>query len=195
MRYWDTSDDPTNANLTYLESIAQDRSPTFDAEQVNDKFGAVISMLDVLPKAVLRHFDFPSLYIGGSAVRWSAERRAAEVEKLRKAIADGLDKIAADDCLIHRGTADLSDRKRTRGEVILEALAKFKALFPQRDYSGALTSLRQASFGTSVQRRVDEIDKILARKRWPGPTSKEYEVYRQIGDIEFYAAHYHREAA
>jgi hypothetical protein len=46
-----------------------------------------------------------------------------------------------------------------------------------------------------LQRDVAEIDRILARKRWNGHTSPEYEVYRKIHEMDFTAQRYHREPA
>ncbi|WP_172839615.1 hypothetical protein [Sphingomonas sp. LK11] len=195
MRHWDTVDGPTNANLAYLESIAQDRKPPFDLEQINNKFGAVIEVTNMLPSAVMRHFDLPFLFIGASAEHWSTERRTAEAQKLCDALMKGLDEIAKDDSLRKGGSAKFSDRKRTRGEVILAAVGKFKEAYRAQNYSPSLSSLREAAMGTSIQRRVTEIERILNRARWSGPTSRDYEVYREIGAIEFYASRYHHEPA
>lgn len=192
MRYWDTGDEATNANLTYLRSIALDSKPPFDLNRVNDKFIAVIGVIEMLPVKVRQHFDFPQLYIGGSAEWWSAERRNTEAARLCDALTTGLDRIASDPTLRKGGGADLRDRKKSQGEAILAALEAFKAVFPNRSYSAELSALRQATLGTSLQWRVTEIERVLNKSRWNGPTTREYEVYRELGAIEFHAAHYYR---
>jgi hypothetical protein len=193
MRYWDTPDDATNANLGYLESLSTNDRPPIDVEQVNDLFGAVIRVTRMLPAAVMRHFDLPSLYIGGSAERWNADKRLQEVSRLCEALRSGLDLVFADATLQKGGGANFSDRPRTKGESVLDALEAFKREFPDRSYSSSLAALSRAAAGTRMNRDVTTIEKIVSRKRWSGPNSPEYEVYRAVGAIEFYAARFHHE--
>lgn len=194
MTPWNTPDAVTNSNLSYLESIAKDRDPPFDETRINDRFSEVISVVETLPLAVRKHFSL-NAYIANFASFWSPETRNEKAAELSDALARGLEAVAADPDLRKGGDADWSDRPRTRGEDILDAAAALKRELPTGHFHASLQALRTAVAGTSLQRHLTEIDRVLAKKRWDRPTSREYEIYRELGSIEFAAKRYFRKSA
>lgn len=191
MRSFCTKDEPTNANLTHLESLAR-TWPGIGVEAFMDKVRGVIGVQKMLPKAVLRHFEFPFLFIGDSAYRWTPVELEKRARDLADAINVGLERVAADGSLAKDGDADLSDRLPTKGEEIKTALKAY------REYPGPseLSILRSALYGTSLHRFMERLDKWLARKRpSPGGRSIEYEIALVLGDIARRADDYHHEEA
>jgi hypothetical protein len=191
MRYWRTKDDPTNANLTYLDSIAQ-TWPGMTVDEFMAKVRAVIGLREMLPKAVLRHFDLPFLYVGADPYRWGEDRLREKTTELVGALEIGLAAAFADPELGPDGAADWSDRPPTRGEEIKAALACYRE---DRDVR-SLADLRQACAPTRLSRHVERLDKWLARKRPSSPhRSIEYEIADALGDIGRAAGDFHHEPA
>jgi len=190
MRYWDTGDEATNSNLAQLER-AGESWPGLTVDDFMNKILSVIDVRKVLPAAVLRHFNFPSLLIGNTASSWSKQRLADETAKLCGAINEGLDRVAADPTLQRGGGADLSDRPQTVGERVLAAL---KAFEKERGHA-EFTKLRMAAMMTPLQRYVEKLDQALQQKGTRGNLSPEQTVLRAIGELEWYAHRCHHEKA
>ncbi len=188
-RHWNTGDRPTDANLTYMESLATSwRGMT--VEHFMDKLRGVIGLQRMLPKAVRDHFTLPFLYIGNSAYDWLPERLQEEAATLCSALEAGLKAVHNDESLAKGGSADLSDRPATRGEEVRAALDAY------REYPGSheLSRLRQAASGTSLHRYIDRLDKWLARKRPSSPDRPiEYEIASVLGDIARHVDDLHHE--
>ncbi len=190
-RHWQTRDSVTNANLEYVESLAQLR-PGLTVEQFMGKLRAVIGIRRMLPAAVLRHFDLPFLFIGDDAYDWDADRLEEEAARLCAALDTGLAAAHADPGLARGGAADLSDRPPTRGEEIAAALHAYRD-----DPCGArLSDLRHACSSPGPQRLIDRLDKWLARKRPSSPDRPiAYEIASVLGDIRRDAEDFHHEPA
>lgn len=190
-RYWHTGDTPTDANLSYMESLARPWSG-MTVEHFMDKIRGVIGVERMLPRAIRRHFALPPFFIGNAAYDWPPERLREETERLCDALEAGLAATHADPTLSRKGLADLSDRPATKGEELREALEAY------REYRGRaeLNRLRQVASSTSLYRYIDRLDYWLARKR---PSSKErpieYEIVSVLGDIGRRINDYHSEPA
>lgn len=191
MRHWQTGDVPTDANLTYIENLAQ-TWPSMTVDQFMDKLRGVIGVERMLPAAVKRHFKLPVLFIGDNAYRWDAERLAEESAGLCDALKAGLAAVDADPSLKREGNADLSDRPPTRGEEIAAALQAYQA-----DRSNShLSDLRIACSVQGLHHYIDQLDKWLARKRPSSPDRPiAYEIASVLGDIRRRAGDYHHEPA
>jgi hypothetical protein len=190
VRYWNTGDSATDANLTYLESLGTPW-PGITVEPFMDKVRGAINVTSMLPEAVRRHFALPSLFIGAMAYDWNAERLQAEADKLCAAIEKGLEAAAADPALTRGGGADLSDRPTSRGEDVLAALAVFKASRGDAEYQ----ALRIASPGGPIGAAIEDLGRARKRQRLSGTLSVEQEILRAIGSIEWHASRYHHERA
>jgi hypothetical protein len=194
IRFWDTADPPTNANLGLLEGLGADwRGLT--TEQALQKYEQVIGVRRMLPAVVARHFNFPFLEIGGEAPSWTPQRREERSKQLCDAINEGLDHVAIDRALQTGGGADFSDRPQTKGEAIMKALEVFQKAWPRGSWASELTTLEVSVSGTPMQSDVRRLRELLSAKRWSGPTSVEYEVYRVIEDVEGRASRYHHRLA
>ncbi len=190
-RYWDTGDSPTDANLNYLESLAQNwRGMT--VEHFMDKLRGVIGVEKMLPKAVRSHFSLPFLFIGDAAYSWSDARLAEKTSELCTAIEAGLAAAFADNSLKRHGGADLSDRPATKGEELRVALTAYR----ENRGTAELSNLRQVCYGTRLHSRMDQLNKWLARKRPSSPDRPiEYEIASVLGDIGRHVDDYHCEPA
>ena len=188
---WDTGDEPTDHNLRFLGQLAE--SPRdHTADSVSNRFGNVITVEKMLPAVIKAHFQLPFLFIGDSAEHWSATRRAEKIAELTTALTAGLESLEIDPSLKRGGGADFSDRPASKGEEIAGALQAY------RDSPGSseLSELRQATYGTSLRRYVEQLDKWLVRKRpSPGGPSIEYEIALALGEIGRRASDWHHEPA
>lgn len=187
MRYFRTKDEPTNANLRYLDALAH-FWPDLSVEDFMGKIRGAIEVREMLPSAVLRHFQFPMLFIGDAAYSWSPERLREKAKALCTAIVDGLDRVEADHSLNKGGEADLSDRPRTKGEELRAAVRAFQ----DRRSATELAQLRTAVQSTDLIRRFEKLEHWLGRKRPSSPhRSVEYEVISAAADIGRRADDYH----
>ena len=187
MRYLRTKDEPTNANLRYLDALAQ-LWPDLSVEDFMGKIRGVIEVREMLPSAVLRHFRFPMLFIGDAAYSWSPARLRENAEALCVAIGDGLDRVEADISLKKGGEADLSDRPRTKGEEIRAAVRAFQ----ERRGDTELAQLRTAVQSTNLIGRFEKLEHWLGRKRPSSPhRSIEYEIIAAVADIGRRADDFH----
>lgn len=191
MRYWQTSDGPTNANLDHLENLARPwRGITVD--HFMDRIRSLIGIEKMLPQAVRRHFNLPPLYLGNAPHHWSSERLVEKTQELCDALEAGLASAHVDPALQRAGNADLSDRPATRGEEIAEALDAYR----RNGGSAELSTLRQACYGTRLTSHIEKLDRWLNRKRPSSPDrSIAYEIACVLGDIGREASDLHHEPA
>ncbi|WP_217272094.1 hypothetical protein [Sphingopyxis sp. BSNA05] len=190
MRYWNTGDSATDKNLGYLESLGSPFN-NISVDQYMNKLQGVIGVEKMLPKAVLSHFNLPSLFIGNSAYSWTDERLQENADNLCRAINEGLYNAYNDESLKKGGDADLSDRPLTKGEEIYAAVSAYI------DCRGAseLHALRMAVSG-SMYHRMKQLDHWLDRKRpSPGGRPIESEIISVLFDIRRYADDFHHEPA
>lgn len=179
MRYWQTRDGPTNANLSYLETLAKSW-PGISRDQFMEKLRAVIGLQRVLPQTVRRHFSLPYLFIGNEAERWSDARLQEKAEELCESLESGLAAAHDDPSLGRDGDADWSDRPATRGEEIVAAEKAFAETRSGTD----LANLRAACAGTPAGRAFDALERWLKRRRSTDPhRTVEYEIVCALSDI------------
>lgn len=185
MHYWRTGDEVTDANLSYLENLARWDSKS-GKEQTHQLALAVIRVSPMLPALVSSHFELPSPYIGGGAYDWSDAQRAKWIESMTSAISRGLESASLDEALKRDNSPDFSDRPRSRGEVILEALERFR----QSRSNSDLSDLSVAIGPTNLHSYFDELKRALVRKRPSPGSSLEVEILKAIGKLDFYARHW-----
>lgn len=190
MKIWKTKDEPTNANLRLLESLAA--SKPMGADQATDRLTTVIAVDDMLPKAVRDHFHLPSLYIGSAHYRWSQTELEAWWSRLATAIQAGLDAVEGDVGLQKGGAGSFDDRPPTRGE---ELKAACRAYSDHRN-SSSLDELRIACTAPGLSRYFEQLVYWLGRKRpAPGRRPISSEIWIAISNIEMQADFYHHHKA
>lgn len=113
------------------------------------------------------------------------------IERITSAIGKGLEAAAADPMLARDSNPDFSDRPRSRGEEILDALTAFEK---ERDQT-ALSRLKMAVSPTGLQSRVKTIEMLMNRKRPYGNQSPEVALLSELGRLEFEARGYHGQKA
>lgn len=186
MRNWNTGDRVTDSNLEALDNMA-DCARRMEARSLIDLVRTVIGIDDMLPKCVKVHFKFPNLYFGSQADGWSPERRAEFLGKLSEAIKDGLANAESDTNLVKGGGADYSDRPKSRGEAIQEALNAYENTRTRTD----LYQLQMAASPTHLASRVKTIEMLSTRKRPHGNQSPEAALLAEISRLEMEASRMH----
>jgi hypothetical protein len=190
MKYWDTGDKVVDAILRKLEGFGTWRADS-DAESTNQLLSGLINIEKMLPKAVARHFKLPNLYVGDAHFSRSQSYRADLISEITTAISAGLNAVENDQSLKRDNAPDFSDRPKSRGEEILEALARFEK---DRDQA-ALSQLKMAVSPTHLQSQVKTIEMLMTRKRPYGNQSPELAMLRELQRLEFDAQGYHGEKA
>jgi hypothetical protein len=183
---WNTGDPATDSNLRKLEGGSRWRIGS-DAEQVHQLLLLCIAVEKMLPKAVRRHFDLPNLFTGESHFTLGQAYRDRLVSEITTALQRGLEAVEADPTLRRDGGADLSDRPRTKGEAIKEAIRAFSKAEDAR----ALSALRQAVYGTHLTGRVEKISELMNRKRSYGNQSPRLAMLGELGRLDIEASHCH----
>ncbi|WP_143043403.1 hypothetical protein [Sphingopyxis sp. YR583] len=191
MRDWKTRDEPTNANLRLLESMSR-AWPNMNADQATQRLTTIISIDDMLPKAVRAHFRLPSLYIGNAHYSWSQARLDEWWSELSSAIVVGLDAVEADKDLQKGGAATLDDRPPTRGEELNDACRAYS----QHANSTTLDDLRLACSAPGLGQYFERLTYWLGRKRpAPGRRPIASELWIALSNIEARADYYHHHRA
>lgn len=192
MRYWDTGDRVVDCLLQKMEGLSSWRDGEDpDPERTHQLLVAVINLQKMLPRAVARHFKFPRLIIGNDHFRLDGSYRRKLVGEITAALATGIAKAAEDPLLKRGGGGDFSDRPKSRGEVILDAIARVND-----DRSpAALAALKAAVAPTRLQSRVRTIEKLTTRVRPIGNQSPEAAIYAELYRLESEAEAYHSEMA
>lgn len=185
MKYWNTGDVVVDSILQKLEGYGTWR-PDSDAESTHQMLSGVIQIQEMLPRLVARHFRFPNLFVGNAHFSGSQDYRRELIERITSAIDKGLEAAEADPMLTRESNPDFSDRPRSRGEEILDALTDFQK---NRDQS-ALSQLKMAVSSTGLQSRVNTIEKLMSRKRPHGNQSPEVALLSELGRLEFEARGY-----
>lgn len=124
MKYWNTGDAVVDTIFQKLEGFGTWR-PDSDAESTQQLLSGVIHIQEMLPRLVARHFRFPNLFVGSAHFSGSQDYRSELILKITSAINSGLETAAADPELNRDSDPDFSDRPRSKGEDILDALADF----------------------------------------------------------------------
>ena len=190
MKYWNTGDVVVDSILQKLEGFGTWR-PDSDAESTHQLLSGVIHIQEMLPGLVARHFRFPNLFVGNAHFSGSQDYRRELIEGITSAIGKGLVAAAADPMLSRDSNPDFSDRPRSRGEEILDALTAFEK---DRDQA-ALSRLKMAVSPTGLQSRVNTIEMLMNRKRPYGNQSPEVALLSELGRLEFEARGYHGQKA
>lgn len=185
MMNWDTGDKVVNRNLYALEGYANWREDS-DAGLTDQLVGAMINLEEMMPKAIRIHFKLPNLFIGDAHFRNDQEYRAGFIKKLNASLSVGLESAAADPTLNRGGGADFSDRPKSRGEVILDALGDYERT---RDQS-AMARLKDAVSPTRLQSRVQSIEMLRTRKRTYGNQSPEVATLSELHRLRYEAEGY-----
>lgn len=183
---WDTGDPATDSNLQKLEAAAKWRIGS-DARQVHQLLLLCISVEKMLPKAVRRHFALPYLFIGNSHETYGQAYRDDLVSKITTAIERGLDAVESDHSLHRGGGADLSDRPRTKGEAVQDAIQAFR----KSEDAQALSLLRQAACDMDLNNRVEKISDLMKRKRNYGNQSPRQAMLGELHRLEMEASQCH----
>lgn len=186
MKYWDTGDRVVDSILQKLEGFSNWRTES-DAESTHQLLSGLINIQEMLPAAIAKHFKLPHLYVGDAHFSGSQQYRSELISNISKAVITGLDAAAEDPLLKRDSNPDFSDRPKSRGEEILEAMAEFEK---DRD-SRSLSRLRMAVSPTRLQSRVKTIEMLMSRKRDYGNQSPELAMLRELQRLESEAQGYH----
>jgi hypothetical protein len=186
MKYWDTGDRVVDSILQKMEGFSNWRADS-NAESTHQLLSGLINIQEMLPKAVSKHFDLPYLYVGNSHFSGSQDYRSDLISKTTDALKTGLKAAGEDSTLKRDSEPDFSDRPRSRGEEILDALAQFERDRDRR----ALSRLQMAVSPTRLQSRVKTIEMLMSRKRPYGNQSPELAMLGELHRLEFEAQGYH----
>lgn len=174
-----TGDRATDQNLELLGQLSVDHGD-YDRDHFLDLVRAVIGIDKMLPYAVKRHFKLPFLWVGDGPYRWGDVQVRERTIELRTALASGLAKVRADPLLVGGNGVTKADRPQTRCEQIESALQAYREIRGPAEFQ----ALRLAVSGTSLQHKVEELERWLKRKRpSPGGRPIEYEIVSVLGDI------------
>lgn len=185
MMDWNTGDRVVDHVLRNLEGLSTWREDS-DAESTGQFLSGVISGRDMLPQAVARHFQLPNLFVGSAHFDRSQDYRRQLISEITIALKSGLVEAKADPQLERESGTDFSDRPRSRGEDILEALKEFNG-----DRSKAsLSRLRATVSPTHLQSRVKTIEMLTTRQRPYGNQSPELALLGELHRLEAEAKNY-----
>ncbi|WP_198672380.1 hypothetical protein, partial [Pseudogemmobacter bohemicus] len=154
--------------MNQLESIDEWGSEP-NAQSVQQLLTIVINAETMLPAAVKKHFRFPNPYVRDDHERRNQDYRNDLTNRIIAANRAGLDSADADPSLRRGGGADLSDRPRSQGELILEMLTAFE----ETRSSAAFHRLYAAVSPTTLQGRIRTIEMLMKRKKPYGNQSPE----------------------
>ena len=185
MMDWNTGDRVVDHVLRNLEGFSTWREDS-DAESTGQFLSGVIGGRDMLPKAVARHFQLPNLFVGSGHYDRSQDYRRQLISEITSALKSGLAEVKADPQLERESGTDFSDRPRSRGEDILEALKEFS---DHRD-NGSLSRLRAAVSPTHLQSRVKTIEMLTTRQRPYGNQPPELALLGELHRLEAEAKNY-----
>lgn len=158
--FFDTGDRVIDVYLQKLEGLAAWNLES-DAEKTHQLLIGVIHIKEMLPSSVARHFDLPYLQVGNAHFVRGQEYRRKLIWQITNSLSEGLAKVAEDDKLRRQNKPDFSDRPRSKGEEILDALYSYQK---ERSVDSFL-KLKMAAENTSLQWRLNEIAKLVSRKR------------------------------
>lgn len=188
--YWNTGDKVVDCILQKLEGFSNWRTDS-DVESTHQLQSGLINIQEMLPAAVAKHFSLPNLYVGDAHFSGSQNCRSELILNITAAVKAGLDAAAEDPLLERDCNPDFSDRPKSRGEEILEALAQFEKDRDRR----ALSRLQMAVSPTQLQSRVKTIEMLMCRKRPYGNQSPELAMFGELHRLEFEAQGYHGQKA
>lgn len=186
MLYWNTGDRVVDCILTKMEGLSTWRDNA-GPEEVHQLLGGIINIEKMLPKAVAKHFKIPNPYVGGSHFDLGDDYRKRLVTGMTTALKEGLQRAAADPALKRDGGADFSDRPRSRGEEIIEAVEAFENEQTQAN----LSKLRMSISQTNLHYRVQTIEKMFGRTRPIGNQDPKVAMYGELYRLRSEAEGYH----
>lgn len=184
--YWNTDDRVVDSILQQMESFSR-WDENSDPERTDQLLSGLIHIQEMLPAAVAKHFKLPNLYVAGAHFSRSQNYRSDLISKITASLNAGLEAVANDPTLRRESNPDFSDRPKSRGEEILDALAQFQK---DRDRK-ALSRLQMAVSPTRLQSRVKAIEMLMNRKRPYGNQSPELAMLGELHRLEFEAQAYH----
>jgi hypothetical protein len=187
MRDFKGFDEPTSHNLRVLEHQAR-AEPHGDYESLQRLLEHVISVVNMLPKSVGNLFPMGNCFIGD--LHW--EKPAAWChEQWRSITADlnvGLDRVEVERDRLLADPVALADRKRSKGEQILE---ECRALQAQGHDVAIARRIQRLGAGTEMGGDAHELERLFSRKRVADLSAHEDEIHRRIAHIEHIAHRYH----
>jgi len=185
MMDWNTGDRVVDHVLRNLEGFSTWREDS-DAESTGQFLSGVISGRDMLPQAAARHFQLPNLFVGSAHFDRSQDYRRQLISEITSALKSGLVEAKADPQLECESGTDFSDRPRSRGEDILEALKEFS----ENRSKASLSRLRAAVSPTHLQSRLKTIEMLTTRQRPYGNQSPELALLGELHRLESEAKNY-----
>ena len=191
MRLFNTRDEPTNSNLTLLETVVRP-GRALTADNLTNRVGTIIQIEEMLPGAVRTHFHLPYLFIGNAQYDWSQNRLEEWWSELTAAVEAGLSAVEADASLKKGGSATLDDRPPTRGEELKSACRAYS------DHRSAenLGALQIACSAPGLRTYFDRLTYWLGRKRpAPGRRPIASEIWIALSNIETQIDYYHHHKA
>lgn len=190
MEYWDTGDKVIDCILRKIEGFSTWQTDA-DGESTHQLISGLIKIQEVFPKSVAAHFNIPYLYVGSAHFDRDQKYRAKFIGDINLALKSGLENIAKDPSFKKGGGADFSDRPRSRGEEILDAVRAFKN---EHSHSN-LNQLQRAVAPTHLQARVQTIEMLMSRQRPYGNQSPKLAILGELHRLEFEAEGYHGQKA
>lgn len=186
MLYWNTGDRVVDCILRQMEGFSTWREDS-DPEQTHQLLGALIGIEKMLPKAVSKHFKLPYLYVGNAHFEQGDIYRRNLISEITTALKEGLEQASADPDLKRDGGADFSDRPRSRGEEILDAIDDFD----RERTTAKLSRLKMAISSTNLQYRVNTIEKLISRTRPYQNQDPAVAIGGELHRLKFEAEGYH----
>ena len=126
MCFWNTGDEVVDCLLQSLEGFSKWRKES-DPESTHQLLSGLIHTQEMLPWAVPSHFKIANLFVGNAHLDQGEGYRRNLILNISEQLKVGLSIATGDARLKKNGGGDYSDRLRSRGEGILDALTSFSA--------------------------------------------------------------------
>lgn len=191
-RRFDTGDDATDHNLRALNQLSQ--IDTFDgpAELMHNWLLSINSAQKLLPRAAARHFEQGRYLIGRRPFEVGDRERALLWQWLAFNLSREVEAAHADPALRKEAKPDLSDRPKTRAEILTTLCAKVQAgLMEGSDVSEPLARLELEAAGTVVASAVKKLQKLLSKQQITDRPRHRAELIRIIYHARRLAGHLH----
>lgn len=164
-RRFDTGDDATDHNLQFLDHLSQIDSFDGSGALMHNWLISVISAQKLLPRAASRHFNHDNYLIGARHFEASDRERALLWQWLALSLSKEIQAARDDPDLRRAAKPDLSDRPKTRADILTALCAEVQAgILEGRDVSKPLAELEREADGTEVAHDVKQLQKLLSKR-------------------------------
>lgn len=191
-RRFDTGDDATDHNLRILDHLSQIDAFDGPAELMHNWLVSINSAQKLLPRAAARHFEQGRYLIGRRHFEAGDRERALLWQWLAFNLSREVEAAYADPALRKEARPDLSDRPKTRAEILTTLCAKVQTgLLEGSDVSKPLAKLAREAAGTEVASDVKKLQKLLSKPPTGDQPRHRAELIRIIYHARRVAGHLH----